>query len=652
MKIPLEWLKEYVNTNKSAKEIARSFTLLGLLLDKIEDIDGNEVLDLEHRMDRSDWLSILGCARDFAAFEGLEFKYPNVHKDPGKPISEEDKVRIQVDCPDLVKRFNTKVFHNVKVKESPNWLKNRLKEYGIASINNIVDITNYVMIEYGQPMHAQDIDKMERQEIVIRRARQGETLTTLLGETVNLDDEAFVLTQNDKPTVLGGIVGGQSTAVDETTTKIVLDAGNYNQTNVRRSSRRYKIQNETVLRYDKFLHPMLTQKAIERATYLILELAQPENGKVEYFENEDWYKNKEDEKEMTLTLNRLTQMSGMQFELNRVKEILESLEYEVLDETKDNEGSLTVKVPYFRTDVEVEDDLVADVLRINSYENIPITPINTAPPKEITPAIYKFEEKLRTLLLSLGFHEHISDPLVPVNSHDENDKKQIVLENALSSEKSALRTSAYETLIPVVRNYKKHKMVEVKIFEIGSVYFNDNIENRVIEIIVKDFNASVYENSRNLKSLLAAILQNLGISDYEIKIKDKNAEIWAESSLSNEKINIGSINLESLTFTTQNLMEATTQSSRVVHKFENEIIEDLSVTIPLGQPFGEIYKVIKAYNNKIKKIEVIDEYIDKNAKTNVKTILLRINFATKTKRETEDIKINLLETLKNKNLLI
>src|SRR5687768_6720458 len=162
MKIPVEWLKQYIKTDKSAKQLAESFTSLGLMLDKpvFKYTDGKfetEILDLEHRMDRSDWLSILGCARDVAAFDNTKLIYPEVYTKEGKKLPSEEKVKIEVKCPDLVNRFNTRVFKGIKVGPSPDWMQNRLKSYGIPSINNIVDITNYVMVETGQPMHAQDI---------------------------------------------------------------------------------------------------------------------------------------------------------------------------------------------------------------------------------------------------------------------------------------------------------------------------------------------------------------------------------------------------------------------------------------------------------------------------------------------------------------
>jgi phenylalanyl-tRNA synthetase beta chain len=339
MKIPVEWLKQYIKTEKETKELAQSFTFLGLMLDKplADYMDGSyttPILDLEHRMDRSDWLSITGCARDLAAFERVDFISPELYTQEGKKPNSDQIVDVKVECPDMVNRFNTRVFRNIRVGESPAWLKNRLQSYGIPSINNIVDITNYVMVETGQPLHAQDLAKLEKPEIIIRKARKGEKMVTLLGDTVELDESNFVLTQNDKPTVIGGIVGGQTTGISNTTTDFVLDAGNYNQTAIRKASRRIKIQNETVLRCDKFLHPDLTEYAIHRATKLILELA----GGI-YYSNIDWYPNQQKHKKFILRMERLEKLSGMTFLKAGVKEILVRLGYVILNEDRTLYGS-------------------------------------------------------------------------------------------------------------------------------------------------------------------------------------------------------------------------------------------------------------------------------------------------------------------------
>jgi len=613
MKIPLNWLSEYVKTAKTKREIADSFTSLGLMLDKPSNTD---VLDLEHRMDRSDWLSILGCARDFAAFENIDLIYPELYEGKGKELETSERIKIEVTCPGKVNRFNTRVFKGITVKESPSWLKERLESYGIPSKNNIVDITNYVMVELGQPMHAQDIDKMEVREIVIRDAIKGEKVTTLLGETVELVEENFVLTQNNKPTVIGGIVGGKDTGVTEITKDIILDAGNYNQVFIRKASRKLKIQNETVLRYDKFLHPYLTEIALKRATKLILDLA---GG--EFYENADWYPNQVNLGKLTLTMARIKQLSGMDLEIVKVKNILNRLEYKILKET---ENSFELEVPYFRTDVEVEDDIVADILRINNYTNIPFEHIQSAPPKEITPEIYSFEERLRNICIHLGLHEHITDPLIDKNSTEVGDNA-IVLENSLSSEKSALRTSIKQTLGIVVETYKKHKVGEIMLFEIGKIYYKttDNMyhEKRVLEIMYVNEALPLKESADNLKRIIGSILMELGIPWETV------AKIW-------------DITPNSVSISTEGLMKIQSSSLRVVSEIPNRTTEDLSIVLPIDTPFGEIYRDIKHGSDHILDIEVIEEF---KADDTTKSILVRLTLDT---ANTHELRKQLIDMLR------
>jgi phenylalanyl-tRNA synthetase beta chain len=622
MKVPVNWLKKYVKTNKSAKEIADSFTALGLLLDKpVEKINGEEVLDLEHRMDRSDWLSIIGCARDFAAFENTQLKYPEFYTKTGKDLPEEEKIIIKVECPDLVHRFNTRVFKNIKVGPSPSWLKTELEAYGIPSINNIVDITNYVMVELGQPMHAQDIAKLEKKEIIIRKAKKGESVTTLLGETVNLDENVFVLTQNNKPTVIGGVVGGIYTGVDEATTEIVLDAGNYSQVNVRKTSRKLKILNETVMRYDKFLHPRLTQVAIERATELILEIA---GG--DYYMNEDWYPKKWPLKTMKLRYSRLEQISGINFEKADVLRILKALEYKIVSE---KESALQVEVPYFRTDVEVEDDIVADVLRISDYRKIVAEPIDNAPPSNITPKIYDFENKLRDIMASLGAHEHITDPLI---QKDEGIENQVVLQNALTSDKSALRTSIEQTLRPVMSSYTKHKLNEISLFEIGRTYhlrgskkeFDDYSEERTLLYIYNKKGLSLQETNVIVKQSLSNFLKQLGIDKYDLNGKGNRAEIiFAGNSL-------GNLTLDSFELKTSHLMEAHKDGNIVKTAFSHVSKEDISVIMDENESVGPIITKIYGFKENVQNAYLVEEYSDnKTFGENKKSVLLRIESSEK-----------------------
>ncbi len=560
MKIPLIWLKDYVSTDKSAKEIASSFTQLGLMLDK--PLDDSDVLDLEHRMDRSDWLSILGCARDLAAFEGISLNYPKLYNKPGLKVSATDKIKIQIDSP-AVKRFQTRIFKGIKVGSSPAWLVDRLKAYGMESKNNIVDITNYVMVEYGQTMHAQDISKLKGMDITIRPAKEGESITTLLGTKVELDQDIFVLTSGGEVTVIGGIVGGKNTGVTESTTDIILDAGNYDSRIIRKTSRRIKILNESVSRNDKFLDPRAIDFALDRATDLILELA---GGT--YYTNDDYYPSPVVPKIMTLRLSRLQLLSGMDLDLSLASKILESLEYKVL---KSDDESLTVEIPYFRTDIEVEDDLVSDILRIHNYTNIPLTALSTPVPTDLTPDIYRFEEKLRDLLVAQGAHEHITSSLTTsVGLSDE-----VVLVNALSSDQNALRRSLNPGLAHVLSTYKKHKIKNALVFEIGKVFRK---------------NESAYLEGRLLTVMggvdsLATLLTSLGIDTYVVNEKN---EILVQDKI------VGTIDAVSYTLVTTALISHVTPYTGIISEYDHKTTLDLSLLVRTDLKYSNILKALES----------------------------------------------------------
>ncbi len=587
MLVPIKWLKDYVNTNKSPKEIAESFTALGLMLDKPI---ANDVMDLEHRMDRSDWLSIIGCARDFAAFEGIELKKPEGAVPTPKGNG---NISIKVEAPDLVRRFNTRVFKGVKVAESPDWLKERLTSYGLPTINNIVDITNFVMVELGQPMHAQDLNKFSKQEIVFRRGKAGEKVITLLGQEVEVDEETLVMAERENLIGIGAIVGSKRTSVDNTTTDIILDAGNYNQANIRKTSRRLNIRNETVARTEKFLHPELTQLAIERATKLILDLA---GG--DYYENEDYYPVQSKTKEMNLRFSRVEKIGGIVIGPTKAKDILTRLEYKVLSE---NSEGIKLEIPYFRTDIEVEDDIVSDILRINNYKNIPHEVINSAPPQEVTPAILDFEDKLRDLLVNLEGHEHITSPLVKENS---DDKTQIVLDNSLNSEQNALRTSIREALKGVSEIYKKNKIDSGLIFEIGKTYFktgntyNDLQEIRVLEVYAWN-KEGIKAANNNIKQVLSGLLVNLGIK--EVSIQNK--------TIKQGKMELGEIRNDSFTLFTENLLKCEKSQLRVRDQISNITTKDITVEVKPNEKLSSYFAKIQNENKDAIEISQVDEFV-------------------------------------------
>ena len=526
MRIPLNWLSDYLDLNKSEQHIANSFTSLGLMQEKAIK---NHILELEHRMDRADWLSIIGCARDLAAFEKIKLKLPKIKQHKLNQLPDDEKIKIKVDTP-TVRRYNTRIFKNIAIQPSPNWLVERLEAYGIDSINNIVDITNFVMVEYGQPMHAQDLTTLPKQELHLRTTGVGETITTFLGTKIELPKNTFVISSGDTMCVIGGIVGGNTTGVTNTTTKIILDAGNYDQRVIRSTSRKIKIQNETVSRYDKYLDPRLTEVAINRATDLILQLA---GGEV--YDNYDYYPSPITPTTQLLTLKRLHLISGLDITLTTAKSILTALGYVILEESNQK---LILEIPIWRTDIMVEDDLIADILRINDYSNLPAIALTTPIPTNITPNIYRFEDTLRNYMTSLTAHEHITSPLIQTDSNS----TRVNLSNALSSTQNALRSTLTETLTPILTTYAKHKIKSPILFEIAKSFVLKNSQPTEIRELTAI-------STTDVRHILTSLMSLLGIT-YTLTPTDKN-----QSSIITNKQIIGSLTPTTFTLNTTLLLK-------------------------------------------------------------------------------------------------
>ena len=592
MKIPLIWLKDYVEIEKSPREVADSFTKIGLMLDK--PVGEDQVLDLEQRLNRSDLLSILGCARDYAVFENLKLKAPKIKLNKTLPADLKSKIEIKVNTP-AVRRFNTRVFKGIKVAPSPNWLSERLRLYGIDSINNIVDISNFVMVEYGQTTHAQDIAKLKGKDITIRNAKAGEKIVTLLGTEIELDNDTFVLTSGGIPTVIGGIVGGKATGVTETTTDIVLDAGNYDPKVIRKNSRKLKIFNESVSHNDKLIDPRLCEIALNRATDLILDLA---GGTV--YENDDYYPSPVVPQSLSLHLDRLKLISGQDLSLKSVKSTLQKLGYAV---TEENSRAITVEVPYYRTDIEVEDDLVSDILRMSDYNTIPSTSLRTPIPPDITSPLYRFEDKLKDYMLAVGAHEHITPVLVKTDE----DKKRVKLENALSEDQNALRMSALETLPLVTNTYRKHKLTVPIVFEIGKSFLRQEYQE-LRELAVID--------QTDIRTTLSSLMQALGIK-YRLKREENAVTVVAGTS------HLGYLHSTSFILYTNALMTLARPYPTIIANFRPETSIDLSLSLSSPISFDLIEDCIKKSSPDLSKLEVREE---RQTQPGIKTLLVRLTW--------------------------
>ena len=537
MKIPLNWLKEYVDVPSDVEVLTQKLTAIGHMQDKKPEKVGDDVvIDLEVRQNRPDCLSIVGVAREAAAVTNKVLKVPSA-KLQVPNSNTEGKLDIKNTAPELCKRFKAfriRLSTQNSEMSTPQWMTERLTAYGIKSISPIVDITNYVTIELGEPLHAFDIRHMEDGEIVIRRAEEGEKLTILGGKVLTLTKDDLVIASKSKALSLAGMIGGAESGVQADTTEIVLEAATYNQASIRRSSIRHSVRTEASTRHEKFLHPQLAEVALERAANLIIEIC---GGEI--IAHADSYPNPVKELTVDLRLSEIERLGGVTVSLKDAENYLASLGFTIVRVSPMKSGQadieFRVSIPYWRTDIEQEADLVEEVLRLYGYENIPASLPPFPSPKNITSYWFKLEEQIRDVLLQLGFDEQITEPLTKLNSKFEtlnsNNERQIRLQNALNANKNALRTDLKEGLSRSLSHQKKFGKDTIKLFELGKVYGetgdkkNPYFESRQLGYIMYDSSAQKEAMYLNAKGVVETLCKRLGygFSDetYSIQLLDE-----------------------------------------------------------------------------------------------------------------------------------
>ncbi len=575
MIVPLNWLKEYIDITESPEEVARIFTSIGYMLDRpITQVEGDSVLDLEVRQNRSDCLSLIGLARELGAALGRPIRLPESAENLGESHG---KTHIAIPNPELCPRFFALTIENVSVKESPDWLKKRLDAYGIKSINNIVDITNYVASEWGMPLHAYDADKVTDRKIIIRNAQSGESLTLFGGKTVSFHEDDIVHADATGPIGFGALMGGEEKSVHPQTQAIILEAAVYNQASVRRSSRRHNIRTEASTRLEKFIHPYLVEVALKRALKLVQELA---GG--ELTDTTDAYPLKPEEKHITMNISEVTRLGGLDISLDEASKILNALE---ISHEKTSDSELSAIVPYFRTDLEQEADLVEEVIRMYGYDKIPEVLPQSAPPDSIQSTIYDVEEAARDIFISMGYDEVITEP---ITDEPAPIKEAIMLENSLTSEKRMLRTSLQNSLENACNQRSKFRQKDIRLFEVGKIYYVDNakyIEERVLGAITSGAHSYV-----EIKGDCEALVNRLGYSfspDFITILPLSESSYFASIAL--EKI----------------IEKGDIYSSKLLSNPIQFIYHDFAVVVPIDTAVDEILSEISGLDSLIYAAEYI-----------------------------------------------
>ena len=468
MFISYNWLKEFTGTNLSAQEVKERLTMVGLAIDAVESHGQDSVLDVEVPSNRPDCLSHVGIAREVTVIEQKQLRLPE-----GKPPKCEGRsaslTSVEIKDPDLCPRYAARLVRGVKIGPSPDWLAKRLETIGQRPINNVADITNYVLHELGQPLHAFDFAKLGGHRIVVRRAKPGEKLTTLDGVERTLAGEMLVIADAENAVALAGIMGGEDSEISTQTTDVLIESAYFDPHSVRQTARQLGMDTEASRRFERGADIEGVLRAQQRCIELICELA----GGVATDDAFDVYPKPFQQRVVTLRPERVKELTSLSVETDKIKQILTGLGFEPDGES---DGQPKFKVPSWRIDVEQEEDLVEEVARHTGYDHIPseLPPANVA--GEYQPGEMQ-QRSLRRALNAFGFDEAISfsfiEPedrfeLIPSLAWQEGLQPQLA--NPIIEDASSMRSTLLPGLLGSLRHNLNHGIRDVRLFEIGRIF--------------------------------------------------------------------------------------------------------------------------------------------------------------------------------------
>ncbi|MFI5460647.1 MAG: phenylalanine--tRNA ligase subunit beta [Isosphaerales bacterium] len=465
MIVSWNWLTDYLRLDMPVDVLTERLALAGLNLESISDVGGDIAIDLEVTSNRPDCLGHLGVAREISVLYEKMLRVPDPRPvTAGPPI--ETRTSVAVEDRALCPRFTARVVSGVKVGESPWWLRKRLETIGVRPISNIVDVTNYVMFECGQPLHAYDLDRLALHRLVVRRARMGETLTAINNRVYELYPDMLVIADGARPVGLAGVMGGAETEIGSGTTHVLIEAAQFDAITVRRTSRALALFSPSSFRFERPLDPERTEWASRRAAELILDVA----GGTLHPGVIDLGLPPADRPPIVLRLGQIERILGISIDRATAARILTSLGLEPIAQ---DDRSLTVRPPSWRSDLEREIDLIEEVARIHGYHHIPedwAVPLTSA----TRGARERVESAVRHLLAGAGFDEAVTFSLVddrlgaPVRPGPASSPLRV--DHQSRKRETALRQSLVPSLLAVRLHNEAHGQFDAELFEIANVY--------------------------------------------------------------------------------------------------------------------------------------------------------------------------------------
>ena len=636
------------------------------------------IFELEITPNRPDCLSHIGIAREVAAYYNRKVKYPVIEM--AETIESVNTViKVNIEDKERCKRYLGRVIKNVKIKESPDWLKTRIRAMGLNPINNVVDVTNFVMFEYNQPMHAFDLDKVEG-NITIRAAKENEEITTLDGVERVLKNGELVIADDEKAIAIGGVIGGQNTQIDSDTKNIFVEVAYFTPENIRRESRDLGIFTDSAYRNERGMDVENLAVVMNRAVSLLAEVAE---GEV-LSEVIDKYVEKPKRAEISLNLEKLNKFIGKTLTYDEVGKILTHLDIELKPL---GDGTMLLTPPSYRADLTRPADIYEEVIRMYGFDNIeakmPVMSIESG--EENTN--FKISRIVREILKELGLNEVINYSFIPKFTKElfNFGEEVIEIKNPLSEDMAIMRPTLLYSLIANVRDNINRNQTDLKLFEISKTFKKLGegqnglaIEDLKIALILSGreeknlWNQSKSDYSfYDLKGYLEFLLERLNVTKYsltrltnnknfhpgasaEIKIGEDIIGVLGE--LHPNLVNYFGIKREKVFFAELNLTSLLKYikikvNYETISKYP-EVLRDLAITLDKSVLVGEMVKEIKKKVNLIEKIDIFDVYsgdkIDKDKKSVAMSIVLRDKNRTLTDEDIDKAMTAILELIKDK----
>jgi len=466
MKVSLNWLTDYVPVTTAAEELAALLTRIGLACEGIERTATDVVLDLEVTQNRPDWLGHIGVAREIAAATGAEFTPPKPEPARAGKIAgrAEELTRVDVLDPDLCPRYTARLLRGVKIGPSPRWLVERLEAVGLRSVNNVVDVTNYVLFEYSQPLHSFDYDKLAEHRIVVRRAVNGERLVSIDETKCDLDDSMLIIADAKRPVAVAGVMGGLETEVTERTRNVLIESARFDPLAVRKTSRKLMLMSESNYRFERGVDPVAVDEASLRACELILQIAGGElvEGIV------DVWAEPYEPPTVALRPERTAALLGIDVPPERQRDLLDRLG--LAPRASDDAGKIVCTIPPYRPDLRREVDLIEEIARLVGYDAIPVGDriCHRIRAEGLTEWARR---RLGQVLAAAGFDETITPSFIePSEARLFGVAEPVRVDPLTRKSTNALRPTVLPSLLRAVKTNRDAGNIEVRFYELANVF--------------------------------------------------------------------------------------------------------------------------------------------------------------------------------------